>query len=156
MEAKKPYYTLEDLYISPFKSVRYFDDNGTAKYRPLERNLHPTGIYAADYLLQSLTNGETTLAVIALRLGCSGRDISGLIRCLTGMPSDDFRIQYRCRLIDDLLRFTSLSLAEVAHRSGIGSERNLYSFCRRHFGCTPADRRNQIRTVGDEGRFCLL
>ena len=156
MDAKKHFHTLEDLYISTFTYIRYFDQNGTAKYRPLERNLHPTGIYAADLLLQSLTNGETTLTAIARRLGCSGRDISGLIRCLTGMPSEEFRNQYRMKLVDDLLRYTSLSLAEVAQKSGIGSERNLYSFCRRHYNCTPADRRNQIRSVGDEDRYSIL
>ena len=156
MEAKKRFLTLDDLYISPFTKIRRYDDNGLPVYTPLERNLHPTGIYAADHLLQSLTNGETTLATIARRLGCSGRDLSGLIRCLTGQPSEDFRNQYRQRLVDDLLRFTSLSLSDVAHRSGIGSERNLYSFCRRHYGCTPADRRNNIRQVGDEGRFSIM
>lgn len=153
MEAKKRFLTLDDLYISPFTKIRRYDDNGQAVYNPIERNLHPTGLYAADLLLQSFTNGTTNLAAIAHRLGCSGRDLSGLVRCLTGQPSDDFRNQYRCRLVDDLLRFTSLSLAEVALRCGIGSERNLYSFCRRHHGCTPSDRRLQIRQVGDEGRF---
>lgn len=121
----------------------------------MERNLHPTGINAADLLLQSLTNGTSNLASVAHRLGCSGRDLSGLVRCLTGQPSDDFRNQYRQRLVDDLLRFTSLSLADVALRSGIGSERNLYAFCRRHHGCTPSDRRQQIRQVGDEGRCAI-
>ncbi len=153
MEAKKRFLTLDDLYISPLTKVRRYDDNGLPAYTTLERNLHPTGIYAADLLMQSLTNGETTLTTIARCLGCSGRDLSGLIRCLTGQPSEDFRNQYRLRLVDDLLRFTSLSLAEVAQRSGIGSERNLYTFCHRHHGCTPNDRRQQIRMVGDGGRF---
>ena len=156
MDAKKQYHTLDDLYISPFNSIRYFDQNGTPKYKSLERNLPPTGIFAADLLMQSLTTGETTLTAIARRIGCSGRDISGLIRCLTGMPSEDFRNQYRMKLVDDFLRFTSLSLSEVAQKSGIGSERNLYSFCRRHYNCTPADRRNQIRSVGDEDRFSIV
>lgn len=155
MEAKKQFLTLDDLYISPFTHVRHYDDNGQPFYTPLERNQHPTGLYAADILLQSLTNGTTNLAAIARRLGCSGRDLSGLVRCLTGQPSDDFRNQYRQRLVDDLLRYTTLNLSEVALRSGIGTERNLYSFCRRHHGCTPSDRRLQIRMVGDEGRFGL-
>ena len=151
----KRFLTLDDLYIPPFTSIRYFDNTGTAKYSTLERNLHPTGIYALDLLLQSLTNGGITFIAIARRLGCSGRDVSGLIRCLTGMPSDDFRNQYRMLVIDDLLRYTSLSLADVAKRSGLGSERNLYAFCKKHYGCTPADRRIQIRCAGDEGRYRL-
>lgn len=155
MEHKNTFHTLDDLYISPFNAVRFYDNNGTPHYMYYDRNLHPTGIYAADHLLQSLTNGETTIKAVARRLGCSGRDISGLIRCLTGMPSDDFRTQYLMRLVDDLLCYTSLSLADVARRSGIGSERNLYSFCRRRFRCTPAERRNKIRSLGDVGRYAL-
>lgn len=153
---KKRFLTLDEVYISPFTHVRRFDDNGRAYYVPLERRLSPTGIYAADYLLQCFSRGDDTLILIARRLGCSGRDLSGLIRCLTGQPSEAFRNLYRQRLVDDLLRFTALPLAEVAHRSGIGSERNLYAFCRRHHGCTPGVRRQKIRRFGDEGRFAVL
>ena len=151
----KYFNTLDDLYISPFTSLRYYDDNGQPRYRPLERNLYPTGIYAADLLLQSLTLGHSSMSSHAIRLGCSSRDISGLIRCLTGQPSDHFRTEYRKRLVTDLLRFTNLSLPEVAARSGIGRKRNLHLFTNLHFGCTPEDLRQRIRKVGDEGRFGL-
>ena len=151
-DATKRFVTLDDVYISPFTMVRHWDDNGQAVYTPLERNLQPTGLYAADLLLQSLSNGERNLANIARRLGCSSRDISGLVRCLPGQPSDEFRNQYRQRLADDLLRFTTLTLPDVARRSGIGSQRNLFEFCRRNYGCTPAVRRRRIRQAGDAGR----
>lgn len=153
MNKEKRYKTLDEVYISPFTAVRHYDENGQAVYSPLERNLHPTGLYAADHLLQSLTAGQNRLKDIADRLGCSDRDLSGFIRCLTGQPSHDFCIAYRLRLIDDLLRFTALSLSEVARRSGLGTARSLHRFVLRHHGCTPGDRRQQIRQVGDEGRF---
>lgn len=155
MDAKKQFHTLDDLYISPFTSSRYYDDNGQPRYRPLVRNLHPTGIYAADLLLQSLSIGQGSLTALARRLGCSSRDISGLIRCLTGQPSDQFRTEYRKRLVTDLLRFTDLPLPEVAARSGIGRKRNLHLFTNHHFGCTPDELRQRIRQVGDEGRFII-
>lgn len=155
MDAKKDFHSLDDLYISPFTSARYYDDNGLPQYRPLVRNLHPTGIYAADLLLQSLSLGNCSLTALARRLGCSSRDISGLIRCLTGQPSDHFRTAYRKRLVTDLLRFTDLSLPEVAARSGIGQKRNLHLFTNLHFGCTPDELRHRIRHVGDEGRFAI-
>lgn len=151
----KKFHTLEEIYISPFTHVRKFDDNGQSYYVPLDRKLNPTGIYAADYLLQCFSSGVSVLSHIANRLGCSGRDLSGLIRCLTGQPSDDFRRAYRQRLADDLLRFTPLSLPEVARLSGIGTERNLLFFIRKHHGCTPQERRSQIRKTGDEGRFSI-
>ncbi|MBQ7900231.1 MAG: helix-turn-helix transcriptional regulator [Bacteroidales bacterium] len=153
MDAKKDFHTLDDLYISPFTSVRYYDDNGQPRYRPLERNLHPTGLYAADLLLQSLTLGRGSLSDLARRLGCSSRDLSGLIRCLTGQPSDQFRTAYRKRLVTDLLRFTDLPLPDIAARSGIGRKRNLHLFTNLHFGCTPEELRHRIRQVGDAGRF---
>ena len=155
MSTEKRYKTIDDLYISPFNSFRHYDQNGQAVYSPLERNLHPTGLYAADLLLQSLTAGENRLKSIAKSLGCSDRDLSGFIRCLTGQPSHDFCIIYRLRLIDDLLRFTALPLSDVARRSGLGTARSLHRFVLRHYGCTPNDRRQQIRHVGDEGRFGL-
>ena len=155
MANEKRYKTLEELYISPFTSVRHFDENGRAVYSPMERNLLPTGLYAADFLLQSLTAGESRLKAIADRLGCSDRDLSGFIRCLTGQPSHDFCTAYRLHLIEDLLRFTNLPLADVARRSGLGTARSLHRFLLRHRGCTPSDRRKQIRQVGDEGRFSI-
>ena len=155
MANEKRYKTLDELYISPFTSVRHFDENGRAVYSPLERNLQPTGLYAADLLLQSLTAGENRLKAVANRLGCSDRDLSGFIRCLTGQPSHDFCTAYRLRLIEDLLRFTNIPLADVACRSGLGTARSLHRFLLRHRGCTPSDRRKQIRQVGDEGRFSI-
>ncbi len=155
MDTKQDFHTLDDLYISPFTSARYYDDNGLPRYRPLERNLHPTGIYAADLLLQSFTLGRGSLTALARRLGCSSRDISGLIHCLTGQPSDQFRTAYRKLLVTDLLRFTDLSLPEVADRSGIGQKRNLHLFVNQHFGCTPEELRLRIRQVGDAGRFAI-
>ena len=155
MDAKKQFQSLDELYISPFISARYYDDNGQPCYRPLARNLQPTGIYAADLLLQSLSTGHDSLTALARRLGCSSRDLSGLIRCLTGQPSEQFRTAYRKRLVTDLLRFTDLSLPEVAVRSGIGQKRNLHLFVNQHFGCTPDELRQRIRKVGDTGRFSV-
>lgn len=155
MEERKTYHTLDELYISPFTLIRKFDDNGQPYYVSLERQQHPTGIFTADLLLQSFSRGDSVLSHIARRLGCSGRDLSGLIRCLSGMPSDDFRVKYRQRLVDDLLRFTSLSLHDVACLSGIGTAHNLHTFTRRHYQQTPDERRRQIRRLGDEGRFSV-
>lgn len=153
MEGKKTYHTLDELYIGPFTTVRRFDENGSPRYVALERRLKPTGIYAADALLQSFARGESVLVHIARQMGCTARDLSGMMRCLTGMPSDDFRLAYRLRLADDLLRFTALPLAEVARRSGFGSAHNLHVAMRRHHQQTPDERRHKLRRPGDEGRF---
>ena len=155
MEARNGFHTLEELYISPFTRARRFDDNGQPYYVALTRDLNPTGIYAADMLLRSFTDGRPSLADLAGRLGCDGRDLSGLLRCLTGMPSEEFRIAYRKRIVGELLRYTSMTLAEVAARSGIGSARNLSLFCNHHFRSTPDELRRRLRQQGDEGRFAV-
>ena len=155
MEARNGFHTLEELYISPFTKARRFDDNGQPYYVALTRDLNPTGIYAADMLLRSFTNGYPSLSDVAGQLGCDGRDLSGLLRCLTGMPSEEFRTAYRKRIVSELLRYTSLPLAEIAARSCIGSTRNLSFFCNQHFRCTPNELRRRLRQQGDEGRFAV-
>ena len=55
--------------------------------------------------------------------------------------------------MDELLRYTSLSLAEVARRSGLGSAHNLYLTTKREFGEAPAEHRKNLREPGDEGRY---
>ena len=155
MEARNNFHTLEELYISPFTRARRFDDNGQPYYVAITRDLNPTGIYAADVLLRSFSEGRLSLADVAGRLGCDGRDLSGLLRCLTGMPSEKFRIAYRKRIVSELLRYTSLPISEVATRSGVGSARNLSLFCNNHFRSTPVELRRRLRQQGDEGRFAV-
>lgn len=55
----------------------------------------------------------------------------------------------------ELLRYTSLSPAEVARRSGIGSAINLYQSLRRDCNMSATERRQALRQEGDEGRFVL-
>jgi transcriptional regulator GlxA family with amidase domain len=56
-------------------------------------------------------------------------------------------------MAEELLRFTSLSLAEVARRSGIGSANNLYLTYKREFNIAPGYRRLQLRNKGDVGLY---
>ena len=155
METRQTYFSLDELYISPFSKVRKFDDNGERYYVPIQRQMNPTGIYAADYMLQAFSRGEKSMTAIAEHLGCDGRDLSGLIRCISGMPSEEFRIEYRKRLVQDLLRFTDMQLPEIAAHSGLGTQRNLIFFFHRNYDCTPILLRYKLRKRGDEGRFAI-
>jgi hypothetical protein len=48
-----PQFSLDELYISPFSAKRYYDlDTCQAHYRPVERNLAPTGVKLMDRFLQ--------------------------------------------------------------------------------------------------------
>ena len=59
------------------------------------------------------------------------------------------------RMMDELLRYTDLTPAEVARRSGIGSVNNLYLVTKRNYKESPVEHRRKIRLKGDEGRYKL-
>jgi transcriptional regulator GlxA family with amidase domain len=69
------------------------------------------------------------------------------------MRGVDFRQAYQFRLSDDLLRYTSLPVADVAICSGFASRVNLYFAYQRDLKTTPNDRREKLRQLGDEGRY---
>ena len=64
-----------------------------------------------------------------------------------------FRQAYQIHMADDLLRYTSLPVADVAHRSGLGSRTNLYFAYKRDFKCSPKERREQLQKQGDEDLY---
>ncbi len=85
--------------------------------------------------------------------GSDTEDLDALIFILTGMSGPDFRMAYQLRLVDDLLRYTDLPLAEVARRSGFGSHTNFCVVIRRERKQTPTERRMALRQKGDAGRY---
>lgn len=147
--------TLDDLYVSPLALQRCFDGEGRKYYAPIERRTTPTGIALIDEMMCRWSRGNMVMWWDARELGCDNRDLSGFLRVLTGMRGEDFRELYQLRLLDDLLRYTELTLAEVARRSGIGSQQNLGLFTRHHYHCTPHQRRQQLQRPGDAGRFAV-
>lgn len=149
----EPQFRLDDLYITPFTLQRRYSEDGRVSYVPIERNQRPTGIYIMDDFLRSLTAGRADVAAFCKRYGARTGDLDSLIFLLTGMRGVDFRQAYQLRLADDLLRYTSLPVADVANRSGFGSRVNLYFAYQRDLKTTPSDRREKLRKQGDEGRF---
>ena len=87
--------------------------------------------------------------------GLGYADLSGLVFCLTGMSGEDFRLTYQMRMADDLMRYTSMRLDEVAKRSGIGSPLNLNQSYQREYAMPPGERRRLLRKKGDVGRYRL-
>ena len=93
--------------------------------------------------------------VFADRHGLRVDDIDSLVFVLTGMRGVDFRQKYQVRIANQLLRYTDMTVAEVAKRSGIGSANNLYLTYKREYNLAPGYRRQRIRQPGDLGRFKL-
>ena len=151
----KPQYTLEDLYISPFKKRRVYDEEGYVRYQELEVKSEPTGIEVFDKYLKYLSQGNNGQDSFASTIGARVEDIDSMVFLLTGMRGIDFRMAYQLRKADDLLRYTDMEMAEVAKRSGIGTPTNLYYAYKRAYNTAPTQRRYQLRKKKDLGRYVL-
>ena len=150
---RKPQWTLDELYISPFTARRRYDEEGVMHYDPIESNMQPTGVEVMDHYLRRLTEGRDKVEAFCRIYGLRTEDLDSLVYILTGMSGPDFRMAYQLRLADDLLRYTDLPLAEVARRSGLGSHTNLCLVIRRECKQTPSERRSALRKKGDAGRY---
>ena len=154
---KRLQFGLEELYRMPFAERREFDtQSGAARYFPIEREPQRSGVRMLDELLAWLDAGSPgTVAQFCEKRGLSYNDLGGLVFCLTGMSGEDFRLTYQMRMADDLMRYTRMTLAEVARRSGIGSPLNLNQSYRREYDMPPGERRRLLRKKGDVGRYRL-
>lgn len=151
----KPQWTLDALYISPFTARRRYDEDGTVHYDKIERNLSPSGVEVMDHYLRRLSEGHDRVNDFCKIYGLRTEDVEALIYILTGMPGPEFRLAYQLRLADDLLRYTDLSLHEVARHSGLGSQSRFCVVIHRERKQTPKQRRFSLRQEGDVGRYKL-
>ena len=151
----EPQFALDGLYRMPFREVREFDpETGEARYSRIEREPERSGVWMLDELLAWLDAGAPgTVLQFCEKRGLGYADLNGLVFCLTGMNGEDFRLTYQMRMADDLMRYTSMRLDEVARRSGIGSPLNLNQSYQREYAMPPGERRRLLRKKGDVGRY---
>ena len=152
----EPQFTFDSLYISPFTLRRRYSEEGKVSYVPIEQDLNPTGIRVMDDYLRYLTAGHSDMTAFCKRYGARVGDIDSLVFLLTGMRGVDFRQAYQLRIADELLRYTSLPVADVAQRCGLGTRTNLYFAYKRDLKTSPTERRELLRKEGDEDRYRLL
>lgn len=148
-----PQFTFDELYITPFTLRRRYSEDGRVSYVPVERNLQPTGFRVMDDFLRSMSAGRTDINTFCERYGARISDIDSLIFLLTGMRGIDFRQAYQLRMADELLRYTSLGVVDIARRCGFGSRTNLNFAYQRDLRITPSDRREKLRQQRDEERY---
>jgi len=151
----EPQYRFEDLYIMPFRERRIYSEDGKVSYVPIEQQRKLTGIHIFDAYVEYLAQCNSDINAFVDRYGLKVTDIDSLVFVLTGMRGVDFRQKYQVQIADDLLRYTDLTIAEVAKRTGIGSPNNLYLTFKREFNIAPGYRRLRIRQEGDLGRYKL-
>jgi len=145
--------TLDDIYISPFTARRRYDEDGVLHWVPLERKLNPTGQPQLDYIVGLMNSGRNDLKWLARMLGCKVTDLHGLAHALFGMNATLLRREYIFRMADDLLRYTSMSIDEIARRTGCHCASSLCQQFVKHRGFTPDARRQALRRERDEDRY---
>lgn len=151
-----PQFDFEQLYISPFTHRRSADEEGNIIYRPVgERNLAPTGVAVMDDWLRHLAEGRADLAAFCARYNARTSDLDSLVFLLTGMSNLEFRTRWQLRTADALLRYTKMSVEDIARRCGMGTRNNMYFIYEREFNLSPTERRRQLREKGDVGRFAI-
>ena len=109
-----------------------------------------------DDYLRFLSGGCADTALFAGRYGARIGDIDSLVFLLTGMRGVDFRQAYQRRMADELLRYTSLPVADIARLCGYGTRGNFYFAYLRDFGCPPSDRRLQLQHPGEKDMYKIL
>ena len=149
----EPQFKLDDLYISPFRWKRQYSEDGKVRYVEMERRMAPTGIKMFDAYLQYLAMGRSDMKAFADQHGLRREDIDSMVFILTGMRGVDFRMKFHVRMADEMLRYTSMSVADISMRAGFGSANNLYLTYKREFNLAPGYRRMRIQQPGDVGRY---
>lgn len=147
--------TIDDLYITPFTARRVYSEDGVISWVPVERKLNPTGVSVIDFVVRSMSEGHCDFQWMAQRLLCKRRDVRGLVSALTGMDADAFLRAYMFRLADDLLRYTDMSINEVAKRAGFTSASRMAHNFTKHRHITPKEQRRVTQRDIDKGRFRL-
>ena len=158
----KAQFTFDELYRSPLNEERCYEVVGGGSQEPQTKvkyvarkmpEFRTTGILVMDEFISYLSAGHSDISAFCEERGLRYNDLDSLVFVLTGMRGIDFRQCYQVRMMDELLRYTSLTPVEVARRTGIGSTFNLYKLAKREFGEAPIEHRKHIRQPGDEGRF---
>jgi AraC-like DNA-binding protein len=158
----KAQFSFEEFYCSPLREERCYEVKEDSAGKPhvmenyVARNLpevRSTGIWVMDEYINSLVAGQFDVAAFCEERGLRISDIDSMVFMLTGMRGIDFRQRYQLQVMNELLRYTTLTSAEVARRSGFGSAFNLYQITKREYGEAPVEHRKNIREPGDEGRY---
>ena len=150
---KGPQYTLENLYFTAFNECRKFDEEGNVYYVPIEKNTHPTGVHVFDNFLNYLSAGNNNVPAFCKREGFSVKAFSHFCEVLTGMKVTTLKMKWVERTVLDLLRYSNLTIKEVAERSGVGSHFNLNRVCKKLSGYSAWNYRFYTQEEGEAGKY---
>lgn len=120
---------------------------GQAQY--LRPRPTPIGSDLAETLDWARSNLATvTITAIADHAGTSARTLHRTITRLTGNSPQEWLLRLRTHAAQELLESTTLTIAAIAARTGLGSAANLRTHFANNIGIPPSEYRSRFSTVG--------
>ena len=150
---RKPQFTVKDLFVTPFTKQRRYHEDGTAEFVDIPDTQIHTGLDVFDEMITLLRSGKCSVDKLVKELGVEQKDLNGLMRLLTGLNLAEFVAEWQLLTVDELLRYTNMSMTKVAEFCGMGNGVNLSRKVSRAYKYPPVSRRQKLRKKNDLGRY---
>ncbi len=150
---RKPQFTVKDLFVTPFTKQRRYHEDGTAEFVDIPDTQIHTGLDVFDEIITMLRSRNYSAGNIVKELGVDRENLNGLMRIMTGFNLAEFVAEWQLLTVDELLRYTNMSMTKVAEFCGMGSGVNLSRKVSRAYKYPPVSRRQKLRKKNDLGRY---
>lgn len=87
---------------------------------------------------------KTRIPVIADHFGISGNYFGEYFKQQTGVSYQDYLLDYRLKLVETYLRYSSIRLSEIAYELQFSDESHLSKLFKKHRNMTPKEFRNKV------------
>lgn len=144
----------EDVYISILKRKRIFQEDGWERMEEVPQALRPSGCLVLDAVVECLAKKKIySDRAVAAALKVPVRDLTAVLRVLTGYTTQGFINAYRLLAAEEYLRCTALSLEEIVARLGWSSRYTFSLLFRKRFGISPVSYRRRKRPNDYQYRY---
>jgi len=155
-----------DFHVTPFRSMKVFDEYGRSWWEKVDRNTAPIGIEMLDKFVVNISTGMSDDSLYAkagvendyrryyrrretrrkpTEMPLCRSHLSKMFYAITGHGVRDIIRFHRLKNAELLLRYTSLSQQEIVKATGLGSQQNMARVFRKLLNTTPHDYRCQCR-----------
>ncbi|WP_312285963.1 AraC family transcriptional regulator [Chryseobacterium gleum] len=98
------------------------------------------------YIQQHIKDREKTgIQVIADHFGISGNYFGEYFKQQTGISYQDYLLDYRLKLVETYLKYSSVRLSEIAYELQFSDESHLSKLFKKHKGVTPGKYRKNLK-----------
>jgi AraC family transcriptional regulator, L-rhamnose operon regulatory protein RhaS len=87
---------------------------------------------------------------MARRFNFSQKYLGIYFKQQTGEPLQQYILKYRLKLIENRLKFSTMSISEITFEFGFTDESHLYKIFRKYYGVSPKDFRNKHLSKGEQ------